>query len=593
MMFNALDGLCDNNGLDTSFRAATEAAAYATNPVAAAIAGDLSTLDSYLYARTQIERIRGFVNYTGGETIVLPGPAGALTLTGAYTAWNSTVFFSGNLRRVCAMITALMSFRSQLNQVIRAAYLGQLPIQSLLYKGADAAQTGGISLVTSNPTAFGNDLERIGRAINFARIDRFGNPSELILNTRAAAGGLPGGVRAAILAAGLPATTLNTLAADTVLSSQDQQRIYRGLTRVTGSELDYLKAALGTTTSGITTAADLLDVRKLFPESYPTLSIDAEPVVTQLGTGRTSRGQSVDSPYGATIPGDVAGTEGITADLEKIAQLEAIPSGANAVDAFVTTPAVAQAAERFSRAMQQISGIYQQSASSLARAAKGILLNTDLPEVTALAVPVPSVANIYAETGTSTNPDNTYSADAALRTAIGTNAQPLFAELTSVISSLDTIGLADKLTELASAIAKLEVTLPEDIEYPNAVSDYNQAVADVEAAIDALELAYPTEVARVQELYDELLQLLQDAAELWAKYEDMTNSALTDIHGSFFSLTTFVKALAGYGLDPQIYALISELADDTFTGQAIISVMREGSNAVLLENNNIPAARPF
>jgi hypothetical protein len=48
--------------------------------------------------------------------------------------------------------------------------------------------------------------------------------------------------------------------------------MYKVMTQITGSELSQLLQVLGVTTIGISTAADLLNPLKLFPNSFETLT---------------------------------------------------------------------------------------------------------------------------------------------------------------------------------------------------------------------------------------------------------------------------------------------------------------------------------
>ena len=48
--------------------------------------------------------------------------------------------------------------------------------------------------------------------------------------------------------------------------------MYQAMTQITGTDLAQVLSILGVTTAGIETMADLLNVAKLFPNSYQTLT---------------------------------------------------------------------------------------------------------------------------------------------------------------------------------------------------------------------------------------------------------------------------------------------------------------------------------
>lgn len=135
-----------------------------------------------------------------------------------------------------------------------------------------SADVSGVSLATQ---AFGQDLINTGRAINLAKISTFGLPSNLI-QTCKKNNVLTNSLVLALLASGLTQLETESLILNKNLSSRRaQQKAYAAMLIVKGVDLAEILVGLNCTTQGLETLADLLNPKKLFPNSYPSLTVPA------------------------------------------------------------------------------------------------------------------------------------------------------------------------------------------------------------------------------------------------------------------------------------------------------------------------------
>jgi hypothetical protein len=132
--------------------------------------------------------------------------------------------------------------------------------------------TGSVSAINLATDAFGTDLKNLGRLINLANLSNFGSPLALVQQLYSITGTIPT-LSVAFINAGISNDIVLNLTSPTVSVIDSAQRLmYQAMTRITGDDLAQILTALGVTTVGITTMADLLNPLKLFPNSYQSLT---------------------------------------------------------------------------------------------------------------------------------------------------------------------------------------------------------------------------------------------------------------------------------------------------------------------------------
>ena len=318
-----------------------------------------------------------------------------------------------------------------------------------VYSNMDDLTTGDITGVTLSTLYWGQDLIKLGRALDLRKIATFGNPADLLL-TLQANNAFTKAVSLALLAAGLTSPEILSLLTATITATSDQQKkIYTAFKIVMGTDLEGVLIPLNCQTKGLMTLADLLDPMKLFPNSYQTLTVpkyNAETLPTNSktyyllyeGSGVNGQLQTYGTRLQNVLPNDLA----------------------IACDAFSTT-------------MQQIKNVGSMSVQKLAQVVTNLepmkdldLNNTDVPTNQTLVAPaLAQIANGSGTSGTYTMYD-------------------FFGAL---------VGNAYKLSDIKDYILKLQTTTLNDI-YKNlylAVT-WERATATIQYTYDSISTLYTT-----------------------------------------------------------------------------------------------------
>jgi hypothetical protein len=132
--------------------------------------------------------------------------------------------------------------------------------------------TADITGVSLSSQAFGQDLINLGRALNLARIENFGLPSTLLQVMQQNSAVSPS-VSLALIGTGMTHDELNTILLTGTATPEQEKKLYDAFTVVDGQDLQEVLQVMRVTTKGITTLADLLSVKKLFPISRSTLTV--------------------------------------------------------------------------------------------------------------------------------------------------------------------------------------------------------------------------------------------------------------------------------------------------------------------------------
>lgn len=219
-------------------------------------------------------------------------------LTGLLTANSAVYLGSGNFRVFAQAFQTALGFASVTNQVILSTcnssdYLGPT------FETMDQLISGDIARVCLAYDAFGADLTATGRLLTFEPLDLLGTPAGL-LRAIAQAGNMVNGttpaVRDALLAQGLTDQNIADLVNDNRQSlfnpgglteiefDRLQKQAYPGLCEVVEADLTDCLTILEVTTPNITALCQLLDPKKIFPTSFPALTINEVLIYNADGT---------------------------------------------------------------------------------------------------------------------------------------------------------------------------------------------------------------------------------------------------------------------------------------------------------------------
>jgi hypothetical protein len=142
----------------------------------------------------------------------------------------------------------------------------------------------GISLATK---AFGQDLIALGKAFNLATIETFGLPSNL-LKTLVQHNALTQNVSLAIVATGINTSELGELVGNISPPTIEQERkLYTAFYITVGDSLKEALIPLNCKTQGLESLADLLNPKKMFPNSYTTLTVPLYNTTQQPTNSKT------------------------------------------------------------------------------------------------------------------------------------------------------------------------------------------------------------------------------------------------------------------------------------------------------------------
>jgi hypothetical protein len=141
------------------------------------------------------------------------------------------------------------------------------------YSNMNDLITGDITGVSLSTQAFGQDLTNLGQALSLSSISKFGLPS-VLLQTLQQNKAMTQSVILSLLTAGLSQNEINEIAANNITASTlQEQRIFGAFSIIIGKELVEILKTLGCKTKGLLRLSDLLNVKKMFPISYTSLTV--------------------------------------------------------------------------------------------------------------------------------------------------------------------------------------------------------------------------------------------------------------------------------------------------------------------------------
>lgn len=185
--------------------------------------------------------------------------------------YNNTLALTGGYKDFLGSFLTVTGFISMSNGAIMSMQ-NALTFLDGTYSNMDDLISADITGVSLSTTVFGQDLINSGKAINLATISTFGLPSNL-LETLKKYNALTQSLSLALLASGLTPNEINALTSNTNVTDLQQQQAYAAFLIITGVDLADILIPLNCKVSGLNSLADLLDVKKLFPNSYQSLTV--------------------------------------------------------------------------------------------------------------------------------------------------------------------------------------------------------------------------------------------------------------------------------------------------------------------------------
>jgi hypothetical protein len=512
--------------------------------------------------------------------------------TGIITAQGQSYLGNGNVTIFAQVFSSAQGYVSATNDYINSSINSQTYLGNT-FTTMNSLFTGNLSDVNLAMGAFGADLSALGQLIDLNNLGNFGSPAALLRQLITLTNISPN-VQAALIQAGLDEANINDLINPSVNVDTNVQRLaYLGMQNVTGTDLQQVLAIFGVTTPNIKTMADLLNPVKIFPTSFPSLTVrtynqDTSSVLRAIYDNNQG---TVNSKLLIYLPSYVlllATPDTIT--YERLSRI--IPSD----------QALANKAIQVS--LQQIKNISTLSLTQLALAFSNMETTQNLPAISALQQAVPaSVAAYYSNTyATGSGTNGTLVITDLLGAAVGI---PFTSDLTNVnttINSMQSSGILNTLTltynRMANTVNSVygpanigPITIPPGPgqgTYSNADAALTVLIGNAATQVTLIANSYPTQSGTLNTNFiDMATNLSNEKINLSAASIDIANLLPTG-RGPIMS---FVQTLPSYGLNTekngpsQFLEIISDL--NTQGGQAIVACLREGRNSAFLNNVNI------
>ena len=289
------------------------------------------------------------------------------------------------------------SFVDYSNVAINAMQDGQTFLKGT-YSNMDDLISADISGVSLSTSIFGQDCITAGKVVDLSKIATFGLPS-VLLQTIKQYNATTQSLILALLSSGLSNTEIDEISRGVVpnVTKLQEQKIYGSFLIIVGPDLLEVLIPLNCKTSGLESLADLLNVKKIFPNSYrsltvplynaslgPTNSKTYYPIFksNSVNSGLTS--PAVKTQVGTTVqPGEPLTTDSTISNLN----FQVASEGFGSYLSGILPNDVAVTAGAFSASMQQIRNIHSTTFVKFAQVAYAIETTKGLTLVNGTDVP--------------------------------------------------------------------------------------------------------------------------------------------------------------------------------------------------------------
>lgn len=530
--------------------------------------------------------------YSGLGTNALSG------FTGIVSSQGSSYLGNGNVTVFAQVFSAAQGYVVTTNDYINTSVNSQTYLGST-FTTMNSLITGNLSDATLATGTFGADLAKLGQLIDLNNLGNLGSPAALFRQLATLTNITPG-IRAALIQAGLDEASIGNLTDPSINVDTNVQRLaYIGMQNITGTDLEQVVAVFGVTTANITTMADLLNPVKIFPNSFPSLTVrtynqDATSVLRAIYDNNQGVVNSKLLTYLPQYVLVLAAPGTITYERLRL----------------IIPPDQALANKAIQVSLQQIKNISTLSLAQLAAAFGNMQTTRDLPAISALQQAVPaSVAAYYSSTyATGSGPNGTLVITDLLGAAVGIPFTSDLTNVTTTINSMTTSGILGTLTvtyvrmkDTVDGVYSVGNTVvipagPGAGTYGNVDSALSALIGDASNTVSGIQSSYPTQSANLNTNFTDMASSLStENTNLSLASIDIPN-LLTTGRGPIMS---FVQSLPNYGLNTQKNGpsqFLETVADlNTQGGQAIVACLREGRNTAALNavnvgvDTNIPA----
>jgi hypothetical protein len=216
--------------------------------------------------------------------------------------------------RLCRSISQHKGWRDVTNQTI-ASFKNTKGFLDNAYSNINDLTTADIAGLSLSFRLFGNDLIALGNTVNLADIEFFGQADKFLLQLQSV-NAVTNALKLAMLSQGLSTDEINAILNAKIPATFTQmKKIYDAMLLIQGPDLDEIKVITNCQTRNLTSLADLLNIQKMFPNSYRSLTVPRYSLDTiavkiydflYVDGGVNSRIQNHSEYLGNTVPPEIA-----------------------------------------------------------------------------------------------------------------------------------------------------------------------------------------------------------------------------------------------------------------------------------------------
>ena len=462
-------------------------------------------------------------------------------LTGAYADFFST-------------FTTILGYKDKTNTVIDSLSLSISHLDGI-YSNMNDLITGDITGVSLSTFFWGQDLIKLGRAMDLQTIQYFGNPDNL-LRTIAKNKAMTNSLNIAFAAAGLSTNDIANIINGQSATNNQQKLLYACYNMITGTDLEDVLIPLNCHTEQLETLADLLNLKKIFPTSYQSLTFPQYNTMPRTTNSKTYyllyEGTSVNKIPSLSYGNRLAGI--LPAD-------------------------IAYACDAFSMSMRQIKNIQNIDIEKFAQVVTNLENVNDL-DVNSTSVPV--------------NLDAVHSALRKIALGSDVNGKFRTADFFGCMTNImyDWPSLVDAITKL-STLPEIPVLQSHFEAIYNAFHDrsgsftttdfqnlVNPRIADINNLVTSMASTYSDILGPIDTLYNniggKLIREQKFRQQVFPGGLENTASSTADIYGFIDSLSTY-SSETNFGETASVIEQIADLT--TIGGMNLIGSMREARNS--------------
>lgn len=285
VMMIAGSGLLQNTGLSINSTLSSNLSSFNNLPITSQFSNVVSSASGSLSGdilnslRTMGQDFTALTNaipssVSSALSAIAPGGVADGGLTGLTNTFGNAIMGNGDNSIFTQIYNAASGFASEANQFLSSTFNSIGSTFGEITGGMNNLITGGFNEVSTALGQFGSDLGKLGNMIDLNNLPGLGDPSTLISRIGQLSGGEIPGLNQVLSAAGVATSTINSITQGLdQLAPGTQKLLYDGMTKVTGVDLQQVKTVLGVANSlgNINTMADLLDPKKILPNSFQTL----------------------------------------------------------------------------------------------------------------------------------------------------------------------------------------------------------------------------------------------------------------------------------------------------------------------------------